>query len=684
MPDPLNPPPGSQAAPTDSFFVLRDCRELFRSRLTEIARAAGVAMPHILEAWRNALGEGYDELASQAQRAGFEQAAGLTASRITLMCEDDLELEIRIGEITKRLADIGGTALWKAHLRYMALLRRPEMAKEDNPVGPEAIALGLWAICRESGGSLENRFTLLERLEGQFRTGLPLFYDELNDLLARRGVGAALMQPVLSGNARAATGTAAPGSPEVAGNPLAALHGAISGQGRPGAPAAGEVTLGAATLAMLNQLLARLGSIDLAALPAVPVMTNPTGQATLRDLKAAELGLAPGGAEASALDTLAHIFEAIFARPDLPDAVKAAFGRLQIPLLKVAVVDATFFADAEHPARRLVNGLGRAVLGLPLRAGREHPLCARLDGLAEAAAACLGKEPAALATVLTEVNALIGEREAAADAATQSFLPLALEQERTFKALAAAVQWAANLGQERELPPAIGRFVDDHWVHVMQAAWLAGGETGAPWQEAAATIVDLLWSIEPKPGPEERKRLAGLVPGLLQRINRGLDGIGVSQEKRAPFLDACFALQTAALRGAAAGGSLGAANMAASMSPGEAMPLLKTLELAGRRLLCLQLPGDGRSVYRLAGAPWALGDWLRIRLPGEAEPRCGRLGWLSPQTGAALLANPDWSDVVLVTPAIIEQQLRAGEARVASAAALFDSAAEQALRQLLG
>ena len=164
MPDPLNVATGQPQAQTDSFFIQRDCRELFQRRLTEIARAAGIVMPQVLEAWRNALGEGYDELASQAQRAGFEQAAGLTASRITLMGEDDLELEIRIGEITKRLADIGGTALWKAHLRYMTLLRRPEMDKADNPVGPEAIALGLWAVCRESGGSLENRFALLDRL----------------------------------------------------------------------------------------------------------------------------------------------------------------------------------------------------------------------------------------------------------------------------------------------------------------------------------------------------------------------------------------------------------------------------------------------------------------------------------------------------------------------------------------
>lgn len=680
MPDPLNPLSGFQAAPTDSFFVLRDCRELFQRRLVEIARAAGIVMPPIVEAWRDALGEAHDELASQAQRAGFEQAAGLTASRITLMGEDDLELEIRIGEITKRLGDIGGTALWKVHLRYMTLLRRPEMDKADNPVGPEAIANGLWALCRQSGGSLDSRFAYLDRLEGQFRERLPAFYDEINDLFARHGVEPA---QVLAGSARVAGSPAVPAVTNAA-NPLAALHGVVGGPGRLNAPVGGEATLSAATLAMLNQVLARLNAVDLPALAAAATAANPAGPASLRDLPAAELGFAPGGAEATALDTLGRIFAVIFARPDLPDAVKAAIGRLQIPLLKVAIVDAAFFAEEAHPARCLVNGLGRAALGMPLRAGREHPLCARIEALAEAAAVCLGQEPAAVAKVLADVAALIAERDAAADTAAQSFLPLAFQQERQFKALAAAGRWAADLDPGRELPPAIGRFVNDHWLRVMQAAWLAGEEAGNAWQEGAATIADLLWSIEPKPGMEERKRLAGLVPGLLRRLNRSLDDIGVSQAERAPFLDACFALQTASLRGPAAGGSGSAADLAASAAPGEAPPLLRTLELAGRRLLCLQLPDDGRSVYRLVGAPWALGDWLQVRLPGEGEPRCGRLAWLSPQTGAALLANPDWSDAVLVTPAVIERQLRAGEARVASATALFDSAAEQALRQLRG
>ena len=673
--------PGFQAATTDAFFVLRDCRELFQRRLVEIARSAGIVVPPVLEAWRKALGEGHDELASQAQRAGFEQAAGLTASRITLMGDDDLELEIRIGEITKRLADIGGTALWKAHLRYMALLRRPEMAKEENPVGPEAIALGLWAVCRESGGTLDSRKAVLARLEEQMREALPSFYNEINDLLAHHGIGPSQAQPTVTGSgARPGAASASAG----AANPLAALHGTLASQGQPGAAAAGgDVSLSAASLAMLNQLLARLSALDLAA-PAPTAAGEAAGQPVLGKLKAAELGIAQGGAEAIALDTLARIFEAILARPELPDAVKAALGRLQIPLLKVAILDAGFFAAADHPARRLVNGIGRAALGLPRNAGREHPVCARLDQIASAASEGLEKGQGGLDTVLADLAALIAERDAVAEAAVSPFLPLALEQERSFKATAAAGRWVDSLATQQTLPPEIDAFLNEHWLRVMQAAWLDGGEEGERWRADAATVADLLWSIEPKPDLEERKRLAGLVPSLLRRLNAGLDAIGVAQEAREPFLDACFALQTAALRGpGAAAARPPAALSAGALHDSVGAPWLKAIELAGRRLLCLYLPGDGRSPNApRPSMPWALGDWVQLTLAGEDSARYGRFSWVSPNSGSVLLTNPDWADAVALTPAAADLLLRAGEAALASSVALFDSAAEQALRQL--
>ena len=44
--------------------------------------------------------------------------------------------------------------------------------------------------------------------------------------------------------------------------------------------------------------------------------------------------------------------------------------------------------------------------------------------------------------------------------------------------------------------------------------------------------------------------------------------------------------------------------------------------------------------------------------------------------------NSDWGYAVALAPSLLEQQLRAGRARIVSESALFDEAAERALGQI--
>ena len=82
----------------------------------------------------------------------------------------------------------------------------------------------------------------------------------------------------------------------------------------------------------------------------------------------------------------------------------------------------------------------------------------------------------------------------------------------------------------------------------MQSAHLDGGTAGTRWTEYDATSKELLWSVQPRPSAEERKQLLSLIPSLIKRINAGLDLLAIPAEERTPFLNACFDLQTAALR----------------------------------------------------------------------------------------------------------------------------------------
>jgi len=687
----------ARAAPSaDPFFVLRDCHALFVRRLAEIARQSGVHEAGLLEAMEREIGAAHDELVSAEAPEGFEGTRGLTASRISLVGHDDLELEIRIGDIASHLRDDERIDHWRAQLRYMTLLRRPGMTPDDNPVGMEPIRRGLWALCRESGDGLERQFDRLQRIEEILKLKLPDVYLEVNQLLESRGVQPApvqIVRPAGSARAQPQSGQGVQESGGAGGNALAALQQTMQRQLGGDIPIAGSFPRGdaggnfaadASAMVMLNHLLERLDLIERQQFSAaLPSATGGNGDPlALRPLRSGDLDLPAGKPTAIVLDTLSLIFEAIFASPDLPDFVKTLLGRLQIPLLKKAILDPQFFADMDHPARQLINRLARVSLGLPTRMASDHPLCRKLAEIANAARPALESRDGNLAPHLDALDALIVRRDEAIQGAAQAYADQVDAYEKNEAALASAQDWLQRtLARTRE--PAFVQFLSVHWVRLMQEASFAGGTGGDAWKESAAVIEQLLWSIQPKPTPEERQKLTSVIPALIRKINAGLDRIAVPADQRAPFLDACFALQTAALRGKAlaeTGATPPPASAPAADLPG-AFPPVRILEKDGKRVQYLGRPNAPASPWRAEGETVKAGDWLAFAMP-DGLTLCGRICWQGPESRTWLLFNPKWGYAVAVAPRIVEQQLQSGKARRASAVSLFDEAAERALGQL--
>jgi hypothetical protein len=213
--------------------------------------------------------------------------------------------------------------------------------------------------------------------------------------------------------------------------------------------------------------------------------------------------------------------------------------------------------------------------------------------------------------------------------------------------------------------------------------------SGTRWQEARKTIDELLWSILPKQTPEERKRLVALVPVLIKQLNAELDVLQVSAEERAPFLDACFDLQTAALRNRAdlpARTPMNQTPPSGLAAPGTApdkgiFPAVEILEREGKLVQYFGSPATNKPTWRSANTRAVQGDWIAFQLPDE-EKLCGRHCGEVPDSGSVLLFNTDWGYAAALDRTQLEQQLADGNARILSATALFDEAAERALGQI--
>lgn len=619
---------------------------------------------------------------------------------MTLVGDDDLELDIRIRDIGSHLRAAGGHDLWRCQLRYMALLQLPEMKETGNPVGSEAICQGLWALCFQSNCDLEQKLALLDHIEEHFRRQLPALYRELDELLADHGVE---RMPAQSTPDTVATRSDAnrwsgsgSGSGETMANPLSTLQQTMrlrldAGQPARATPATGDTgprsgnaTLDAAAMMMLKHLLHRLTTLEDRAASAGTTVVAAASRPPmpLHALKSMDLDLPLGKPEAITIDTMALIFESIFDDADLPDAVKASIWRLQIPLLKRAIVDPSLFADSQHPARLLINRMARAAIGLPRGTRWEHPICERIAAVTTAARGPLEERNAALDPFLAELDVLIAERDEAIRLAADGHVLLVVEHEKKLFAEQRAGEWLrASLARtgSRE----IASFLEKHWLRVMRAAALAAGTDGTRWQQNGATAQELIWSVQPKHTADERKRLASMASSLVSRIGAGLDEIGIASSDKRDFLNTLFELQTGALRAQAP------VTASPPVVPGESHrdnPGADLVENRGARVLTdngsqvqyLGLAVKASPPTRPSAAVWQVGDWLRFCLP-DKKPQCGLCCWQSPSSATVVLFNPDWDGAVAMPPAVLAQQITDGRAQVISRIAIFDTAAERAL-----
>src|SRR5574343_1447720 len=507
------------AIQSDSFQILSECRALFLRHLGALLQDSKLISGNAIRAIQEGAGAYFDAMVSASRRGNFaEEAHGLTASRITLVGEEDMELGIRLDNLSAKLFGATGGGLWKIHLRFVSLLRRPNLPKSHNTVGPKGVSQGLLSIFAAAGaGRIDEKLALLDRIEGCLAQNLPALYAEINDFLDRGGVEIA--QPTIIG-AQAAPVTAQ--RSESTENSLLALQQTLLAR-LPAIPPAtafppGNAGGGGAAASLLNQatierLLSRLDELDREG--ALRQEFRPGAAAsnenlipelfagdtsistTPKILNSAQLGIPVSAGEGLAIDTLAMISEAIFNDPALPDALKATISSLQITLLKVAMKDATLFTDSRHPARQVIDRMGQAVLGLPADVPARHPVCARLFEIAGQLRSEQNPSSAAFADALAKLDALIASRSAELTTAVETYLPLLRQVDRRDEATI-ATRKAIDRIIERNPPPVIRSFLNESWCKVLQQVWLDHGPESSQWAAHITAIDELLWTFQRK------------------------------------------------------------------------------------------------------------------------------------------------------------------------------------------
>ena len=641
------------------------------------------------------------------------EASAQSEGELALLGKEDLEESIAVRKMSLNLNAACEGELVALSQRMGFLLEKPELDDDSNPASPATVCAALKDACDQIQAGFKVRMALLHQFEHYAEAELQGIYHDLNTHLVERrilpevrpGVRRAVMPPA---SARAHDGKrASPSSPASPGKTaasqsdifaaLAELLGvakpvdaaAFPGAARPGGSAAlpGESGSMANAPSAPQSFVAELTRMHREGGSAISsddeVLMN-----VVRRIKSAPQSATLGTVDAMTIDIVAMLFDYIFEDRHIPASVKALLGRLQIPTLKVALLDKSFFSSKSHPARRLLDLLAASAIGLDESSEREGPTLAMIAGVVGRVLAEFETDIALFEALAERVAAFIEEQRRAETEIVERSARLIEERERDEIArLLAEEEVARRLEAHAWVPQPVREMFDETWVRALTRVQRSDGEGSLAWQSLLATMDDLLWSVEPKSNPDDRKRLVTMLPGMLKRIHEGMERGELAEDRRNVFLGAlvdCHAMAVkAGLRG------LGVVPeqrpVVAPRDPAIERAFVPAGDIQVEEIR-LRAPRGAvtRNVFTRTGIWTNLqrGTWVEFKRAHATDSRA-RLTWISPNKGVYLFTNPASSAAaVSISPEALAEQMRLGEARVIDDGPLVDRAVDSMLATL--
>ncbi|SFM58873.1 Protein of unknown function [Ectothiorhodospira mobilis] len=697
----------------DALFRLADKAEDNRTQTAyfEAMRALRRQRSTVESEYATQLARTFDALLLPPGKAGPADPAQAQPQGLTLVGSDELEENLAVEGMAGKVRRTHQTALYGIGHRLAHVLQRPPPDEAGHPLDPETFCQAFREALRALDLEIRIRLVILKLFDQHVASRLGPLYEEVNAYLVGRGILPDLRQgpaPRASGPSRegAAASSTGPGPEEEGGGEGdlvallqrlarprpgggAAAGGVPGGTFGQGSPAGGAVADAPALAAALSHLAAD-----------EPI---PGAQ-----LKGAVMGaLDPGGGRAvalsgvdeSAIDIVAMLFDFILDDPTLPAPARALIGRLQIPVLKVAVLDKSFFSQRRHPVRRFLSALSRVDV-----AWWEEGGDGRLQDLVEGLVSASDGDATAFAEALEALQALQEAARAAADREEASTTRAVQDRDRALLTRGMAEEAVARVMEGRPLPPPVEAFLQGAWRDLLMDIARREGQGGEDWQQALNVASLLVWSLAPKPDPQAREQLRHLLPTLLRGLEEGMQRLDLPAAERRALLDLLAREHARLVRRSeppegdadkaaeAGGGTVSAPQVASGPVPADGRSFMaRKVEEINRRISegRFTLPGESdpaeggvEDLHAMTARELEEGTWLEHRAEDEAQPVRMKLSWKSLISGRYLFVDARGLKVREMDATSLAAAFRAGRARIAEHTPVFERAIGSLMQRL--
>jgi hypothetical protein len=673
----------------------------------------------------------------------------LDAGKLTLIDTNSMDESVVTGNITRIVENLCHDELLLLNRGIGHLLGQPDLATDRNPFAPAAIVMAFADSLQSVKAEHRVKYAILKELNQASLSEINGIYSDLNKHLQnmhvmptgvhrpaaikrrgtqRREPGAdatpaedaasssaeidlmALFQKRFGAAALAAQGEAAHGAPGLtAGMAAEALR--MMADGSQEFPA---LTLGAAAryiprgplaqtpsgyipgapiivTPMLGEGLARLqageSDFDLGDGTYVQFSGIPEGRHNvLRDLQDSSLGKRANQLESMTIELVAMLFDYIFETKDLPDGIKALLARLQIPVLKAAMLDSAFFAKKSHPSRLLVNALAEAGRGWSPAMGTDDPLYSHIDAIVHRILDGFSDNLAIFDEVREKLEKFLSDEEEAAEANIQSTAEEINQTDRKEMATAVARSEIERRIEMYPVPNFLASFLRQQWTATLEDVYLRHGEESEAWEQSIAMLEDLVWSVQPKRTRDDRKHLVALLPSLLKRLSGVLLDVAVQSEERERFMANLVEAHAASVKpniGSAALATAAVAEQAKAeaeqaLAAGDAEKAAKAEELATAMTQAEPAPVDQEpelidDQFLEIAQSLERGTWIEFEAD-DGQLAFAKLAWISPLRGTYLFTNRQGLKALSMNAEELAVRFRDDRARLVEAEPLIDRA----------
>ncbi len=252
------------------------------------------------------------------------------------------------------------------------------------------------------------------------------------------------------------------------------------------------------------------------------------------------------------IDVVGGLFDQILSDPKVPPQMARQIGRLQLPVLRAALGDPTFFSSRRHPVRRFVNriaSLGVAFDDLDDEDGKAFIKLVKdlVQQIVEGdfdQIQLYERKLEDLESFVVDQNRREVQRQGNAD----EVLAQKENQLRLQQRYAAQLRHGLN---DVPAPDFLRDFVSSVWSQAVMKTALDEGHDSPAVARLRLAGRDLLMSVQPKGSPAQRKAFLIALPTLMKTLNAGMDMLQWPEVARKDFFGKLLPAHAESLKGEA-------------------------------------------------------------------------------------------------------------------------------------